>query len=124
MPTLLGKAQTLSAEARRLRQGQQGAAEGERVANNINTLSGLIEKAHSAASIHRSYSKRGLVVSTSLSLLDSGRAALATKAATGLPSDQAFVAARRKLESAIAATTNALNSTWQAWCQVHMRAKD
>jgi hypothetical protein len=118
--SVLSKALALSAEARRLRQGQQGAAETERVANNIAALSVVIERAHSIADIHRSFGAKGLPLQTPLNRLDSGRGALAARAAAGLPSDQAFVAARRKLEQAINEASADLKEAWQSWGSHHL----
>jgi hypothetical protein len=119
--SLLDKAVALSAEARRLQEGQKGAAEFARISHAVTELNQLISALDQTALAARRAASLGVTLPVDLALADDGRANLARHAA-GLPSDQAFVAARRKINASTQTIADALSLAWTEWAAAQLNA--
>jgi hypothetical protein len=120
--SVLDKAVALRAEARRLQEGQKGAAELARISNRVTELDLLISTLAQVVRAARRAASLGVSLSINLALADDGRANLERHAATGLPSDQAFVVARGKINTSKQAIADALSAAWAAWAIAQLDA--
>jgi hypothetical protein len=120
--SLLDEAVALRAEARRLQEGQKGVAEFSRVSHAVTELDLLIGALEQVVRAARHAASLGVTLPIDLALADDGRANLARHAAAGLPSDQAFVAARRKINASTQAIADALSSAWTGWAAARLSA--
>jgi hypothetical protein len=120
--SVLDKAVGLRAEARRLQEGQKGAAELARISNRVTELDLLISTLAQVVRAARRAASLGATLSIDLALADDGRANLERHAAAGLPSDQAFVVARGKINTSKQAIADALSAAWAAWAAAQLDA--
>jgi hypothetical protein len=120
--SVLDKAVALRAEARRLQEGQKGAAELARLSNRVAELDLLISELARVVQAARRAANLGVTLSVDLALADDGRANLERHAADGLPSDRAFVVARGKVNASKQAIADALSAAWTAWAAAQLDA--
>ena len=120
--SLLDKAVALRAEGRRLQEGQQGVAESRRISHAVTELTQLISALEQVVRAARRATSLGVALPVDLALAADGRANLARHAADGLPSDQAFVAARRKVSTSTQTFKDALSSAWTQWAAAQLGA--
>lgn len=114
-PSVLEKARAMTAEASRLRQGEQAEHDAARVSQRVNEVTeALLRLRGVVGAVGRLHAVSG-TRSVDLSGLDDGRAAFARHAAAGLPSNQVFTAARQKVNGVISRVSEQLGSAWAQW---------
>jgi len=104
----------LQGEVRRLEAGAQDEGQAKRVARRVaeiqSALVSLSAQARAARTLHRH-----TTAAVNLTGLDAGRDDLARRAAGSIPSDPAFVAARRKIEGTTSRLAAEIQAVWKAW---------
>jgi hypothetical protein len=120
--SVLDKAVALRAEARRLQEGQKGAAEFARASKAVTELDLLISALARAVRAVRRAAELGVALPLDLAIADDGRANLERHAAAGLPSDQAFVVARGKINASRQTIADALSAAWAPWAAKQLTA--
>jgi len=120
--SVLDKAVALRAEARRLQEGQKGAAERGRISKAVAELDVQISELARVVRAARHAANLGIALSVELGLADYGRANLERYAAAGLPSDRAFIVARGKVNASKQAIADALSAAWTAWATAQLDA--
>ena len=114
-PSVLEKARAMTAEASRLRQGEQAEHDAARVSQRVDEVTeALLRLRGVVGAVGRLHAVSG-TRSVDLSGLDDGRAAFARHAAAGLPSNQVFTAARQKVNGVISRVSEQLGSAWAQW---------
>ncbi len=113
--SVLDKAQAMTAEASRLRQGEKAAQDAARVSQRVDEVTeALLRLRGVVGAVSRLHAVSG-TRSVDLSGLDEGRAAFARHAAAGLPSNQVFTAARQKINGVISRISEQLGVAWAQW---------
>lgn len=115
LQSVLDKAVALRAEARRLLEGQRSAAEVDRASKAVAETSQRLDELARTVGVVRRACEVGVSVAADLQRADDGRRNLARHAGDGLPSDQAFIAAQRKIRVSTEAFTAQLGPAWQVW---------
>jgi hypothetical protein len=114
-PSVLEKAQAMTAEAARLREGEKGEQDAARISQRVDevtvALQGLGRVVGAVERLHTVSGTR----TVELSGLDEGRATFAGRAKAGLPSNQVFTAARQKINGVISRLSEQLGSAWAQW---------
>lgn len=114
-PSVLEKARAMTAEASRLRQGEQAEHDAARVSQRVDEVTeALLRLRGVVGAVSRFHAVSG-ARSVDLSGLDDGRASFARHAAAGLPSNQVFTAARQKVNGVISRVSEQLGSAWAQW---------
>ena len=119
--SVLDKAVKLQSESRRLETGAEGQAQANRVARRVAEIETALTRLSALARTARTLQAH-TTAQVSLAGLDAGRHDLARRAAGSIPSDSAFVAARRKVESAGHALAAAIQVAWTEWADGQMAA--
>ncbi len=114
-PSVLDKARAMTAEASRLRQGEQAEHDAARVSQRVDEVTEALLRLRrvvgAVGSLHAVSGTR----SVDLSGLDDGRASFSRHAAAGLPSNQVFTAAKQKVNGVISRVSEQLGSAWAQW---------
>jgi hypothetical protein len=113
--SVLEKAQALTAEAARLRQGSEAEHEAVRIAQRVAETTKLLQELGKVAAAVRRLQDVTGEPGANLAGLDDGRQAFGRLAASGLPSNQAFTAAKRKIEGVISRVGSELAEAWSRW---------
>jgi hypothetical protein len=119
-PSVLEKAQAMTAEASRLQQGADAEHDAIRVSQRVEEITQVLVQLRQvvqAVDRLRAVSNSECV---DLSGLDDGRAAFARHAASGLPSNQVFTAAKRKINGVISRVSAELGIAWSQWTAERM----
>jgi len=116
--SVLDKARAMTAEATRLRQDSDADHDAARVSERVTEILPLLTQLRLIAGAARRLHAVSGEDSVSLSGLDDGRAALARHA--GLPSNQAFTAARSKITGVITRVSKDLSAAWSGWTDQRM----
>ena len=103
----------MTAEASRLRQDASAEHDANRVSERIGEILPLLQQLRLVATASDRLRAVSAEDCVDLSGLDDGRAALARHA--GLPSNQAFIAARSKISGVIARVSKDLGIAWSRW---------
>jgi hypothetical protein len=111
--SVLQKAQRLQGETRRLDASAKEQAEAQRVTARTQEIRAALEKLTRQIEIAQSLKQQAPAADISLQRLDDGRASLAAKGS--LPSDSAFVAARRKIEETAGRLSQEIQEAWNRW---------
>jgi hypothetical protein len=109
------KARSLAAEASRIRQGFDAEHDAERVVNRVDEIIIELERLRRLVAATDRLNEVSAADRVSLTGLDDGRAALARHAGAGLPSNQAFSAAKHKLGWVISRVSATLRDAWSVW---------
>jgi len=109
------KAQALTAEASRIRQGFDAQHDAERVVNRSDEILAELARLRGLVATAERLNAVSTVELIALTNLDDGRAALARHAKTGLPSNQAFSAAKQKIGGVISRLRTTLRDAWTTW---------
>jgi hypothetical protein len=123
MTSVLDKALRLQGEARRLDASAQGEEQARRVAGRVNELSAAIGDLAEQIKLARMIHER-TAVPVALGDVDAGRENLARRAGGGLPTDQAFNAARRKVEEATRRLAGENLRVWREWAAQQLAMLD
>ncbi|TDC79153.1 hypothetical protein [Streptomyces hainanensis] len=123
MTSVLDKALRLQGEARRLDASSQGEGQARRVAGRVDELSVAIGDLAEQITLARLIHER-TGVPAPLGDVDAGRENLARRAGSGLPSDQAFNAARRKVEETTRRLTGENLRVWREWAAQQLATLD
>jgi hypothetical protein len=119
--SVLDKAVKLQSESRRLETGAEGQDQANRVARRVAEIEAALTRLSSQARAARAL-RQHTTADVSLAGLDAGRRDLARRAAGSIPSDSAFVAARRKVDSTANALATAVQQAWKEWADGRMTA--
>lgn len=111
--SVLEKATSLQGEIRRLDASAQEDAQARRVTERIRELRDALDKLKRQIDIARAIMRQAQAAEISLDGLDNGRASLSSRGS--LPSDQAFLAARRKVEETTAGISQKVRQAWDNW---------
>ena len=118
--SVIEKAQAMTAEASRLRQGADAEHDAIRVSQRVDEITQVLLQLRQVVQA----ADRLRAVSGSeyadLSGLDDGRAAFARHAARGLPSNQVFTAAKHKINGVISRVSTQLGAAWAQWTAERM----
>ena len=105
----------LQSEIRRLEAGKQGQGQAERIANRVAearvALSALAERARAA----RALAHHAGVTVAGLAHLTDGLDSLERRAAGSVPSDQAFVSAKTRIDQTAKQLSAEVQAAWKAW---------
>jgi hypothetical protein len=113
--SVLDKARAMTAEATRLRQDVSAEHEAKRVSERVGEIVPLLQRLSLiAAAVRRLRTVSGQNW-VDLAGLDDGRAALARHA--GLPSNQAFTAAKSRINAVITRVSADLGAAWSRWTE-------
>jgi hypothetical protein len=119
-PSVLEKAQAMTAEAARLREGEKGEQDAARISQRVDevtvALQGLDRVIGAAGRLHAVSGTR----TVDLSGLDEGRATFAGRARAGLPSNQVFTAARQKINGVTGRVSEQLGTAWAQWTSAQL----
>ena len=114
-PSVLEKAQAMTAEAARLREGEKGEQDAARVSQRVDevtvALQGLGRVVGAVDRLHAVSGTR----TVNLSGLDEGRPTFAGRARAGLPSNQVFTAAKQKINGVTSRVSEQLGAAWAQW---------
>ncbi|WP_133305976.1 hypothetical protein [Microbispora triticiradicis] len=110
------KALKLQSEVRRLDLGRKDIQQAQRIAERVHTLRAALGDLRSKVTVARTLERR-TGIRVDLSGLDSGRTELARKAAGGLPSDNSFNAASRKIKEATEQISKEILEQWRNWTE-------
>jgi hypothetical protein len=105
----------LQGEVRRLEAGAQGEGQAKRVARRVAEIQSALVSLSGQARAARALQRYTDAATVNLTGLDAGRDDLARRAAGSIPSDPAFVAARRKIESTTSRLATEIQAVWKAW---------
>jgi hypothetical protein len=118
--SVLEKARAMTAEASRLRQGADAEHDANRVSQRVEEVTQvLLQLRQMAGAVDRLRAVSGSEC-VDLSGLDDGRAAFARHAASGLPSNQVFTAAKQKVNGVISRVSTQLGVAWSQWTAERM----
>jgi hypothetical protein len=113
--SVLQKAQAMTAEAGRIRQGTEAEHDAARVSQRVDEILELLQQlGRSVRAARRLHNASGTEF-VDLSGIDDGRTAFARRANTGLPSNQVFTAAKQKIKSVTSRLTAELGAAWLQW---------
>ena len=98
LTSVLDKAVKLQSESRRLEAGAEGQDQANRVARRVAEIEAALARLSGLVRAARAL-RQHTTADVSLAGLDAGRGDLARRAAGSIPSDSAFIAARRKVDS-------------------------
>jgi hypothetical protein len=115
-PSVQEMAQRLQREAHRIELGRADAREAERVQERVHTLRGAVGNLASLATTAR-FLRDKTGISVDLSSLSHGYKELAKHADGGIPSNQAFVYAQRRIEATINTLAAQVQAAWQQWAE-------
>lgn len=113
--SVLDKARAMTAEATRLRQGADAEHDATRVSERVGEILPLLQQLRLIARAARRLHAVSGEDHVDLSGLDDGRAALARHA--GLPSNQAFAAAKSRINAVISRVSTDLGAAWSQWTE-------
>jgi hypothetical protein len=119
-PSVLDKARDMSAEATRLRRDSDAEHDATRVSERVGEILPLLQQLALVTGAARRLRDVSGEDRVDLSGLDDGRAALARHA--GLPSNQAFTAARSRITGVSARVSRDLAAAWSRWAEQRMAA--
>ena len=119
--SVLDNAVKLQSESRRLESGAEGQDQANRVARRVAEIEAALTRLSGLARAARAL-RQHATAEVSLAGLDAGRRDLARRAAGSIPSDSAFVAARRKVDSTADALAAAIQVAWKEWADGQMAA--
>ncbi len=111
--SVLEKATRLQGEARRLDAGAKDEAEALRVSTRIEEVRASLGKLRRQIETARDLKQQAPAADVRLTGLDDGRANLAAKGS--VPSDQAFVAARKKIDDTASRISQEVQEAWNSW---------
>ncbi len=112
----------LQNEVRRLEAGAQGEGQAQRIARRVAEIQSALVNLAGQARAARALQRHTTAASVNLTGLDAGRDDLARRAAGSVPSDRAFVGARRKIESTASRLEAELQAAWKAWADEQLSA--
>lgn len=112
--SVLDKALQLQGEARRLDLGRKDVQQAARITERVHTLRAALGELRGRADLARTLSQR-TGVDIDLSRLSNGHRELARKAAGGLPSNNAFNAARQKIKESSDGLLAEVLDVWRNW---------
>jgi hypothetical protein len=113
--SVLDKARAMTAEATRLRRDVSAEHEAKRVSERVGEILPLLQRLSLIATAVRRLRAVSGENWVDLSGLDDGRAALARHA--GLPSNQAFTAAKSKVSAVTSRVSTDLGAAWSRWTE-------
>ena len=116
------RALQLQAEIRRLEAGKKGQGQAERIANRVAearvALSAMDERARAA----RALGHHARVAIAGLTHLADGLESLERRGAGAIPSDQAFVAAKTRIDRTVKQLSAEVQATWKEWTDQRLGA--
>ncbi|MGA4792244.1 hypothetical protein [Nocardia sp. AB354] len=118
---MLSKAQRLQSAARRLDLGRKDEQEARRVLERVESLRGALNELRVQVQLARAV-ENATGRKVGIAGIDRGRDEFARKAADGLPGNQAFNTARRKIDEAVGNLSDAIASQWQDWATGQLEA--
>jgi hypothetical protein len=113
--SVLDKARALTAEATRLRQDVSAEHDAKRVSERVGEILPLLQRLSLIAAAARRLHAMSGENRVDLAGLDDGRAALARH--SGLPSNQAFIAAKSKINAVSTRVSTDLGAAWSRWTE-------
>lgn len=116
------KALLLQNEVRRLEAGAQGEGQAQRIARRVAEIQVALAELSGRARAAHALERHTTAAAVSLHGLDAGREDLARRAAGSVPSDSAFVAARRKIEGRTSRLAEAIQAAWKTWAEEQLAA--
>lgn len=116
------KALLLQNEVRRLEAGTQGEGQAKRIARRVAEIQAALGELSGRARAARALQRYTTAATVSLDGLDAGRDDLVRRAAGSVPSDNAFVAARRKIEARTSRLAEAIQAAWKPWAEEQLAA--
>ncbi len=108
------KAGKLLNEVRRLEAGAQDEGQANRIARRVAEVQSALARLSGHVRAARAL-QRLTTAAVSLTGLEAGRDDLARRAAGSIPSDSAFIAARRKVEGTTSRLAEEIQVAWSAW---------
>lgn len=119
--SVLDKAHELAMEASRLKEGQAAGADADRVSKRVDELAAALADLRSTVATARHLRGAGVAANVDLSVASEGRDRFA-RHATGLPSNQVFIAARQKIQQAADNIKGRLAAEWTEWASQRLSA--
>jgi len=116
------RALKLQNEVRRLEAGAQGEGQAKRVARRVDEIQSALAVLSGHARAARTLRRLTTAADISLAGLGAGRDDLARRAAGSIPSDSAFTAAKRKIETSSSSLAKEIQAAWKAWADERLSA--